>query len=53
MHYDEMSKPPNLSLAANLTDRLWGWDEIVASMDAAEQPKKRGPYRKRAPEISN
>jgi IS1 family transposase len=35
------------AMAANVTDRLWGWEEIVASMDAAEQPKKRGPYRKR------
>jgi hypothetical protein len=32
------------AMAASLRTRLWGWEEIVASMDAAEQPKKRGPY---------
>lgn len=34
------------AMAANLTTRLWDWEEIVVSMDAAEQPKKRGPYKK-------
>jgi hypothetical protein len=34
------------AMAANLTTR--GWEEIVAHMDAVEQPKKRRPYRKRA-----
>jgi hypothetical protein len=33
-------------MAANLTTRLCGWEEIVAGMDAAEQPKKRGPDKK-------
>jgi hypothetical protein len=41
------------AMAASLTDRLRGWEEIVASMDAAEQPKKRAPYRKRAAETAN
>jgi hypothetical protein len=34
------------AMAANLITRLWGWEEIVASMDAAEQPKNRGPYKR-------
>jgi hypothetical protein len=41
------------AMAANLTTRLWGWEEIVTSMDAAEQPKKRGSYRKRMPVANN
>lgn len=35
------------AMAAGLTDKLIGWEEIIALMDAAEQPKKRGPYNKR------
>lgn len=41
------------AMAAGLTDRLWSWEEIVAVMDAEEQPRKRGPYKKRSDEISN
>lgn len=41
------------AMAAALTDRLWSWEEIVARMDAANQPKRRGPYRKRVAENSN
>jgi hypothetical protein len=41
------------AMAAGLTTRLWSWEEMVARMDAAEQPKQRGPYKKRAAEISN
>ena len=26
------------AMAANLTDRLWGWEEIVASMEAGQMP---------------
>jgi IS1 family transposase len=41
------------AMEAKLTNRLWAWEELVAMMDAEEQPKKRGPYKKRQPEISN
>lgn len=34
-------------MAANVTDRLWDWAEIVAIMDAeAPKPGPRGPYKK-------
>ena len=36
------------AMAAELTGRLWTWEELVAMMDAEDQPKKRGPYKKRA-----
>ena len=39
------------AMAAGVTDRLWEMKDIVALIDANEQqPKKRGPYKKR---ISN
>lgn len=41
------------AMAAGLTDKLMGWEDILSAMDAAEQPKKRGPYRKRSDENSN
>lgn len=42
------------AIAAGVTDRLWDVEDIVALMDeAAPAPKKRGPYKKRAVEISN
>ncbi len=41
------------AMAAGLTDKLMGWDDLIAAMDAAEQPKKRGPYKKRGDENSN
>ncbi len=38
------------AMAAGISDRLWDWEEIVGLMDAAdEKPKKRGPYKKKAP----
>ena len=39
------------AMAAGLTDRLWGVEDIVAlvaKQEAAEAPKVRGPYKKRA-----
>jgi IS1 family transposase len=42
------------AMAAGVTDRLWDIKNIVALIDAnAEPAKKRGPYKKRQPEISN
>lgn len=42
------------AMAAGLTDRLWDIADLVALVDANEDaPKKRGPYKKRQPEISN
>jgi hypothetical protein len=35
------------AMAAGLTDKLWGMEDIVALIDANEgAPKKRGPYKK-------
>jgi IS1 family transposase len=38
------------AMAAGVTTKLWDMSDIVAIIDAAEQPAKRGPYKKR---ISN
>jgi hypothetical protein len=40
-------------MAAGLTDRVWDMADTVAMIDAAETPKKRGPYKKTAVAISN
>jgi IS1 family transposase len=42
------------AMAAGVADRLWDIKDIVALIDASAEPaKKRGPYKKRRPEISN
>jgi IS1 family transposase len=43
------------AMAAGVADRLWEIGEIVKLVEAkeAEKPTKRGPYKKRAAEISN
>jgi len=35
------------AMAANLTDKLMSWTDIVAMIDAETVPQKRGPYKKR------
>jgi hypothetical protein len=36
------------AMAAEISDRLWSMEEIVALIDAAEgEPKKRGSYKRR------
>ncbi len=36
------------AMAAGLTDKLWGWEEVIALIDAKQDaPKKRGPYKKK------
>lgn len=42
------------AMAAGLTDRLWGWEEIVGMMDAvAPKPGRPKTYKRRGEEISN
>ena len=42
------------AMAADLTDELMSFEDIVAMIDAREgAPKKRGPYRKQVRQISN
>ena len=42
------------AMAAGVTDRLWSVSDIAALVEAAEpKPAKRGPYKKREPQISN
>lgn len=41
------------AMEAELTDRLWSMEDVVALIDAQQVPKKRGPYKKRQAEISN
>jgi hypothetical protein len=41
------------AMAAGVTDTLWSMDDIAALIDAQYVPQKRGPYKKRTPEISN
>lgn len=42
------------AMAAGITDKLWTLEDIIARMDAAApKPGPRGPYKKRAAEISN
>lgn len=41
------------AMAADLTNRLWCWEELVSMMDADQPARKRGSYRKTAAAISN
>lgn len=38
------------AMAAGISKTVWNWSDIVEMMDKADEPKKRGPYKK---EISN
>ena len=58
MHYNFCRTHKSLrvtpAMAAGVTDRLWDVNDLVALVEAAEPaPKKRGPYKKRQPTISN
>jgi len=35
------------AMAAGVTDRLWSFDDVLAKIDAAKIPAKRGPYKPR------
>ena len=54
VHYNWMRIHKTLrvtpAMAAGLTDKLMDWEDIIAIMDAAGEPKKRGTYKK---QISN
>ena len=56
LHYNFMRLHKTLrvtpAMAASVTDRVWGWDDVLARIDAAKAPKARGTYKKREP-ISN
>jgi IS1 family transposase len=41
------------AMQAGIADRVFGFEDILARIDAKHPPKKRGPYRKRPLQISN
>jgi hypothetical protein len=41
------------AMAAGLTTRLMGFEDVLARVDAVQAPKVRGPYKKLAADISN
>lgn len=58
MHYNFVRIHQSLrvtpAMAAGVTDKLWSLEDVVALIEASETaPKKRGPYKKRAAQISN
>jgi IS1 family transposase len=57
MHYNFVRIHQTLrvspAMAAGVTDKLWSLDDVVALIEEREAaPKKRGPYKKRASQIS-
>lgn len=58
MHYNfariHSSLRVSPAMAAGISDKLWSLDDMVALIEANEQPpKKRGPYKKRAAQLAN
>jgi hypothetical protein len=40
-------------MQAGIADRVFGFEDILARIDAKDVPKKRGSYRKKPLQISN
>jgi hypothetical protein len=36
------------AMQAGIADRVFGWEDLLACIDADQAPKKRGPYKKRS-----
>ncbi len=58
MHYNFVRIHSSLgvtpAMQAKITDKLWSMDDIVALIEAREQPPtKRGPYKKRASKVES
>jgi hypothetical protein len=58
MHYNfvwiHSSLRVSPAMAAGVSDKLWSLDDVVALIEARDAPpKKRGPYKKRAPKIES
>lgn len=53
VHYNFMRIHKSLrmtpAMASGVSQTVMGWEDIIARMDAMEQPKKRGPYKPRTP----
>lgn len=58
MHYNFVRIHSSLrvspAMAAGVSDKLWSMEDVVALVEAREPtPKKRGPYRPRAPKMQS
>lgn len=57
VHYNFMRIHKTLrvtpAMAAGVTDRVWSWEDIIAIMDAQNEPRKRGPYKNAASRFQN